>query len=409
MLCLKNGLILREGGLIFDDLWVDMKTGLIVDPMKRFYTGLCSEGLRCETTVIDCTDLIVSPGFIDLQFNGGFGIDFSNVTHMKNPDTILKCAKQLLATGVTSFCPTLISCSPDAYNRLIPLFPITDGSVTGGASMIGLHLEGPYFEPSKKGAHPLQNLRVPTEASPRSIYGGNLDSVRIVTLAPELSGSLEAIVDILDTPLPACGHRIVSIGHSGSNLQDAEKGINAGASMITHLFNAMGAFHHRDPGIVGLLGCRTDVFYGLIADGLHAHPSSVAMAYQCNPKGCILVTDAMSALGLPDGIHSLGEQQVEVKAADETSGRKAVLVGTDTLAGAILPMDECIRNLRMFTNCSIEEALKTATENPATAIGINHQRGTLDFGCQGDIVLLEKDTLKVRGTFIKGKQMYLEK
>ena len=154
---------------------------------------------------------------------------------------------------------------------------------------------------------------------------------------------------------------------------------------------------------------RSKVFYGIIADGLHAHATSVSIAYQSHPKGAILVTDAMSALGLPDGIHKLGDSKLEIQSTPFDGMRfvkKAVLKGTDTLAGAVVSMIDCVRNFRDFTNCSIAEALNAATLRPAEALGIDNVKGSLDFGMDGDILVLDENTLRVETVYIRGRCVF---
>ena len=200
----------------------------------------------------------------------------------------------------------------DEYKQLIPLYQKTEGNVTKAASILGLHLEGPYFSLNKIGAHPLGNIKTPNQHSISEMYGHDLSNVKIVTLAPELDGSIEAIKYLKESD----PERVVSIGHSSATLADAEEGIRAGATLITHLFNAMAPFHHREPGIVGVLGLpnstKENVYFGMIVDGIHSHPSVVSMAYHCFPANFVLVTDSMMGLGLPVGKHTLGAQQIDI-------------------------------------------------------------------------------------------------
>lgn len=171
-------------------------------------------------------------------------------------------------------------------------------------------------------------------------------------------------------------------------------------SVSSHVFNAMGPFHHRDPGLIGLLGLTHNrPFYGLILDGLHSHRTSARIIRSCHPDGLVLVTDAMAGLGLPPGEHDLAGQRVEVKAEG------AFLVGTDTIAGSIVTMDSCVRTLIEYTDCSIEEALEAASSRPAQVLGIADRKGTLDFGADADFVLLD-DQLCVRQTYIAGELVF---
>jgi len=181
-------------------------------------------------------------------------------------------------------------------------------------------------------------------------------------------------------------------------LAEGELAMKAGARLITHLYNAMTPFHHRDPGLVGLLGVPGlygSFFYGLIADGIHAHPASVKMASSTYPAGVVLVTDAMAAMGLPDGDYNLGTIAVTIVDGHVT------VAGTETLAGAVTGIDQCVRNFRKFTSCSIPEAVSAATLHPAQCLGISARKGSLKVGCDADVILLDDD-LEVHAVFVNG-------
>jgi len=398
MLRFRNCRVLRVGEFVDDDLWVDVNSGKIVDPLRLFYE---KTSLYDDAKVVDCRGCLVVPGFIDLQCNGGFGLDFSD-PNTENGEALVGFARKLLATGVTSFCATLISMQKADYDKLIPRFAPLDGRKLRSAHLLGIHLEGPYFSPEKVGAHPPENIVSPQEATLDEIYGDNLNDVKIVTIAPEVQGAMPLIERLTKNM-----EIIVSIGHSAAKLSDADRAFEAGARMITHLFNAMGAFHHRDPGIIGLLGRHEildKLFYGIIADGLHADRTSVAMAYQSHPEGAVLVTDAMAGMGLPEGQHRLGSQLVDIKQGE--IGKQAVLHGTETLAGSVVSMIECVRNFKEFTGCRLSEAVEAATAHPARLLGIDEHKGSLNFGCDADIVLLQPNTLEVLETYVMGEKVF---
>lgn len=169
----------------------------------------------------------------------------------------------------------------------------------------------------------------------------------------------------------------------------------------SHVFNAMGQFHHRDPGLIGLLGLRGPdrPYYGLILDGLHSHRTSARIIQSCHPDGLVLVTDAMAGLGLPPGEYELAGERVDVRP------HGAFLAGTDVLAGSVVTMDACVRTLIDYTGCSVETALEAATLNPARVLGIADRKGTLDVGADADFVLLD-DQLRVQRTYIAGELVY---
>ncbi|XP_049864936.1 N-acetylglucosamine-6-phosphate deacetylase [Pectinophora gossypiella] len=383
-----NCFILRNGKIIKEDLWI--RDGKIENPEQIFYV----EQLEADVTV-NCEDLLIAPGFIDIQINGGWGIDFSaNSDNVE--DGVKKVAKELLAHGVTSFCPTIVTSNKEMYHKTLPRIQKTQGN-KDGATILGVHLEGPFISLAKKGAHADEFIQYP-EKGLQSIMEtyGSLDNVIIVTLAPELPGALEAIKG-----LTAKGIK-VALGHSSASLAQGEEAVRSGANLITHLFNAMLPFHHRDPGLVGLLASSTDkqVFYGIISDGIHTHPSALRIACRTNPEGLVLVSDAIAAQGLADGHYSIGTQSVTME-----KGR-AYVTGTKTLCGSTAGLNECVATFKESTDCSTEYALETASLHPAKALGIDDRKGKLNFGCDADFVILHPKSLKVLSTWIAGECVY---
>ncbi|XP_028670113.2 N-acetylglucosamine-6-phosphate deacetylase [Erpetoichthys calabaricus] len=386
-----NCKILKDHKLQKEDLWV--REGVILNPEKLFFDEKGSADIQ-----VDCQGSIIAPGFIDVQINGGYGIDFSLATDdVKGGVTLV--AKKVLEHGVTSFCPTLVTSPPDIYHKVLPKIQFTEGGPTG-AGVLGVHLEGPFISQEKKGAHPEQHLRSFQTRGFQELLEtyGSLENVAIVTLAPELPQSSEVIDELTRR------HVTVSLGHSVANLSQAELAVQNGASFITHLFNAMLPFHHRDPGIVGLLTSdkipsgRT-VFYGMIADGIHTNPAALRIAHRAHAKGLVLVTDAITAMGLPPGRHTLGQQVIEI------DGLNAYVAGTKTLSGSIATMDMCVRHFLQAAGCTVEAALEAASLHPAQLLGITNRKGMLQYGTDADFVLLD-DQLNVRATYIAGKQVW---
>ncbi|XP_035471763.2 N-acetylglucosamine-6-phosphate deacetylase isoform X1 [Scophthalmus maximus] len=388
-----NCRILRDHKLQRDDLWV--REGKILNPEKLFFD---EQGYADER--VDCEGSIIAPGFIDVQINGGHGVDFSQASDDAGSGVSF-VAQKILEHGVTSFCPTLVTSPADVYHKVLPQVKVHDGG-RHGAGVLGLHLEGPFISVEKKGAHPEQFLRTFRSGAGSlddlmEAYG-SLDNVAMVTLAPELSGSQSAVREL-------CRRGVaVSLGHSVANLSQAEDAVRSGASFITHLFNAMLPFHHRDPGIVGLLTSdqvpagRT-VYYGMIADGIHTNPAALRIAHRAHPSGLVLVTDAIAAMGLPPGRHTLGQQVIEIQ------GLHAYVAGTKTLSGSIATMDECVRHFKQASGCSVEEALEAASLHPAQLLGVSHKKGNLDYGSDADLTLLD-DGLNVRATYISGEEVW---
>ncbi|XP_043584098.1 N-acetylglucosamine-6-phosphate deacetylase [Bombus pyrosoma] len=385
-----NCCILREGKILNEDLWV--RDGKVVDPEKIFYDEKVKPHIR-----IDCNGALISPGYIDLQINGGFGIDFThNVNDVQ--EGINKVAKKLLEFGVTSFCPTLVTSPSETYHKILPNIKRTKGG-KHGATVLGVHLEGPFISPSKKGAHPENHIKQFEKGfkSLSDMYG-SLENVCLITLAPELPNAQSVITEL-------CKRNItVSLGHSVANLKEGEEAVKNGASFITHLFNAMLPFHHRDPGLVGLLTSDQVhpgkiIHYGIIADGIHTHPAALRIAHRTHPEGLVLVTDALSALGLEEGIHQLGQLKIEMR-----SGR-AYIAETDILCGSTAEMSKCVRHFKEVTGCSIVESLEAATLHPARTLGIEKTKGVLNYEADADMVMLNKN-LELLSTWIAGECVY---
>lgn len=390
-----NCQVLRGGKLVKEDLWV--RGGRIVDPRPLFY----GEKLR-ETEVVDCQDGIVAPGFIDVQINGAFGYDFSS-----SPDTVAESlrqvAKRLLECGVTSFCPTIVTSSPETYHALLPQIERTEGG-KGGAAIVGVHLEGPFISREKKGAHSEEHIWSGERVQWQDIEEcyGDLSNASIITVAPERNG-----LDDCTMIHHLCEKQIiVSLGHSTANLSEAKRAVDCGARFITHLFNAMLPFHHRDPGLVGLLTTRKNTFYGIIADGVHTDMAAVHLAYHSHPQGLVLVSDAMAAAGLGVGRHNLGPVSVDVTQVDDHL-QATLADNPETLAGSAAMLDFCVQWFWKASQCSEAQALETASAHPAKLLNL-HQKGSLDFDMDADIVVLDKD-LKVCQTFIAGEQVWPEK
>jgi N-acetylglucosamine-6-phosphate deacetylase len=298
-------------------------------------------------------------------------------------------AAQLPRYGVTAFLPTIITSPLERVIQSQDIIQQPPGDFTG-ATPLGLHVEGPFLNPEKKGAHNPAYLRAPDL---KAIDGWSPETgVRLVTLAPELPGALDLV-----TALTRRGV-LVSAGHSTATYARAQAGFDAGIRYGTHLFNAMPPLHHREPGLTGALLTDPRPTVGFIADGIHTHRSVVSLAWQSLGQRLNLVTDAMAALGISPGRHLLGDFDVFV---DETSARLA----NGTLAGSILSLDQALRNLVAWAACSLPEALATVTTTPAEALGLGNQRGRIAPGYRADLVLLTRD-LRVLMTFVAGKQVY---
>ncbi|GMQ93412.1 MAG: N-acetylglucosamine-6-phosphate deacetylase [Acidimicrobiia bacterium] len=367
-----GGRVVTPGGIIRADLTIeDGKITEIGEP-RSHHSG----------TVVDVADLLVAPGFIDLQVNGGFGHDFTRA-----PETIWEVGARLPASGVTAFLPTIITSPLATIVRGREV--VANGPPPGylGAVPLGLHLEGPMISPQKPGAHDPAGLQAPGS---ELVDGWSPDGhVRMVTLAPELRGA-NALIEILSER-----GVVVSLGHSDASYDQAIEAISRGAGFGTHLYNAMPPFHHRTPGLVGALLSDPNMTVGIIVDGVHLHPGAVQMAWQAKkPDRLVLVSDAMAAMGMGYGTFDLGAVEVVV---DETGPRN--LAGD--LAGSTLSYDQAFRNLIATIGCSVVEAIAVSSTNPAGVLR-DPGRGKLEVGARGDVVAMDSDC-NVKATLVAGR------
>jgi N-acetylglucosamine-6-phosphate deacetylase len=318
--------------------------------------------------VIDGQGLILAPGMIDLQLNGAFGHDFTS-----DPATLWTVAARLPCYGVTAFLPTIVTSPLEAVSAAMNALRQRPPDPPFGSIPLGLHLEGPFINPAKKGAHNPAFIRLPQADSARDWTQQN--GVRLVTLAPELPGGLELVQWLLS------GGVVVSAGHSMATFEQARTAFNQGVRYGTHLFNAMPTLDHRQPGLAGALLEDNWTVAGLIADGIHVHPAMVGLAWKARGSRCLnLVTDAISALGMPEGQYRVGDRAITV---DAVSAR----LPDGTLAGSVLSLDQAVRNLMAFTGASLGEVLPTVTSTPAHLLGLE-RKGRIAPGCDADLILL---------------------
>ncbi len=373
---------------IFEDGQAFPDSTLVVKNGRISYAGSQKDApdLKGIKTVI-AQGYSVAPGYIDLQLNGGFGKDFT-----AEPDSLIEVARLLPPAGVVAFLATFITSPIEMYPQKLRAVELAQMSQhqdqAGGARILGAHIEGPFLNPATKGAHN-QSLFIEPDATALS-YLQPLEAVRLLTLAPEQPGALQAIRELASQGI------VISIGHSNATTEETIAGIEAGARYATHLYNAMRGMQHRDPGLVGALLTCDKVTCGIIADGIHVHPLMVKLAFRAlGPKRITLVTDAMEAMGMPLGKYRIGDRDVIV---DESIARLA----NGTLAGSILHMDEAVRNMVTYSGCSPAEAVRMASTTPAEVLGIDHESGHIRPGYRADFVILD-DNLRVLQTYIAGQ------
>jgi N-acetylglucosamine-6-phosphate deacetylase len=320
---------------------------------------------------------IAAPGLVDVQVNGFAGVDFLEA----DADGYRRAGEALLETGVTAYLPTFIT-APEAQ-LLAALREVPAGS--DGPRILGVHLEGPFLSPLRLGIHPPSARRDPDEDLLERLLAAG--PVRVMTLAPELSGA-DVLIDIL------LRHEIViSCGHSDATSDEANAAFDAGVRTVTHLFNAMRPFRQRDPGIAGAALARDDVVVQVILDGVHLAPETASVVWRAGGGRVALVTDAMAGAGLTDGSFRLGGIEIEI-----TGGVARGASGA--LAGSTLTMIEAVRNLHAL-GASLEDAIGAATEVPARVLR-NPTVGRIGVGLPADVVVLT-DELEVERVLVDGR------
>lgn len=333
----------------------------------------------------DARGLLVLPGLVDLQVNGAAGVDLT-----LEPERLWEVAAVLPRFGVTAFLPTIITAAPERRERALATLAAGPPAAWAGAVPLGLHLEGPMIAPGRKGAHPAQWLREPST----DLVAGwsRATGVTMATIAPELPGALDVAAALAGRGV------IVALGHTEATSEQMAAGVSAGARLVTHLGNAMPALQGRAPGPVGAALTDERLTAGVIADGHHLHPTTLAAYWQAlGPDRFLAVTDCTAALGLPDGPSRLGDQHVVVR--DGT-----VRLEDGTLAGSAADLPQCLGVLRAATGCSLADAVRACTAVPATVLG-DGDRGSLAAGARGDITILDAG-LSVVATVVGGELVH---
>ena len=331
---------------------------------------------------------LLCPGFVDLQVNGSFGVDAAS-----EPGRVTELSKKLLATGTTSFLPTLISSPPTLYSEALPLLgELTQNGTSGGAEVLGVHLEGPFVNAEKKGAHPAQHFVRPDVNLLNELL--DLEPVRMLTLAPELEGAPQL------AKIAGTRGVVVSAGHSGAAFEPAYGAFDGEFASVTHLFNAMSPLHHREPGLPGAAFAHPRVICGIIPDGRHVHPEMISFALRMlGPDRLYLVTDAIAATGMEPGEYPLATRRLRL----DDSGTPRLADGT--LAGSVLTMNEAFINILTFTGCTVPEAVRMAATTPARLVGEGRRKGRLAPDYAADVTVLRPD-LSVKAVYKAGSLAY---
>jgi len=357
-----------------------------------------SRQVPAGVSVSDFGDGVMAPGYVDLHIHGNAGYDV-----MDDTAEALPAIEQLLARhGVTSYFPTTVTAPMDVTLRALERLADAiekralererqreqknaDGK--SRALPLGIHLEGPFLSHARRGVHPPEDLLAPTLALFERFWQAARGRIRMMTIAPELEGAPEVIAEAARRGV------CVSLGHSDADFDAAERGIAAGARHATHTFNAMRPLDHRSPGILGAVLTDRRVNADIIADGVHLDPAIVKLVSNAKgPEQTVLITDATSATGMPDGRYRLGSFEVDV--------RDGKCMADGRLAGSVLTMDRAVRNLARFAEWDLRQAVAAASQNPARAARIAN-KGVLAAGADADFVVLSPEGEVLR-TFLGG-------
>jgi N-acetylglucosamine-6-phosphate deacetylase len=318
---------------------------------------------------VDLPDSIVIPGLIDTHVHGGGGASFSTTS----PEEAVRVVHTHWAHGTTTMVASLVTAPlPELSRQVNALADLVEQGILGG-----IHLEGPWLSPQFKGAHDAASLSTPDPASVQRLLTAGRGSIRMVTIAPELDGALAAVRQLVDEGV------VAAVGHTAADYALTKVAVDAGATVATHLFNAMPPLHHRQPGPVLALLEDERVTVEVIADGVHLHPSLALLSMRAAAGGFSLVTDAMAAAGAADGRYRLGGLDVEVR-----EGR-AVLAGTDTIAGSTMTMIEALRRT-VGGGLPLAAAVHAASAGPAARLGLTDV-GAIEAGRRADLVVLGQD------------------
>jgi N-acetylglucosamine-6-phosphate deacetylase len=327
-----------------------------------------------QTRVLDYPGATLAPAFLDVHIHGAAGHDVMEAT----PEALSAIGIFLASHGTGSFLATTVTAPVDttlhALSGLAKL--LAQPPVEGQARPLGIHLEGPFLSHTKRGVQPAEHLLAPDLGLFDRLFEAAEGHVRLMTLAPELPGAPE-----LTAHASARGVR-VSLGHSNATAAETRAAIAAGAVSATHTFNAMRPLDHREPGILGTVLTTDSLFAELICDGIHTAPELVKLWWRAKgPERAILVTDAMSATGMPDGEYQLGGLAVQVANGKATAG--------GVLAGSVLTLDRALANFVEFTGAPLDQALRLLTANPAAMTGLGAQAGSLAVGQPANLVALD--------------------
>lgn len=329
----------------------------------------------------------VAPGYIDIHSHGAGGADVTTGT----TESLDIVRRTLARFGTTSFYPTTGTAKTEDIRRAVEFLADAveqSSTPTAMSHPLGIHMEGPYLNPKRRGVHPIDLLVDPTLDAYRYFAEAAKGKLRIMTIAPELTHAPEIIEEMIRNGVQP------SMGHTDATFDEADRAVKLGVRQATHMFNAMRPFGHRDPGVIGKVLTDSSVKAELIADGVHVDPKAIELLYQSKgAEGIILISDGISAVGMPDGEYEVVGLQIQVK--------DGACTYDGHLAGSIVTLDRAVRNMIQFVGASPAEAIRMATLNTAELMGVSDRKGQLKEGADADLVILDAD-LNVQQVYTRG-------
>lgn len=375
---IKNAYVYKEDYKFYKD-------DIFVSNSKITQDNYDMRNISSAEEVIDASGLYAIPGLIDIHFHGCRGYDFCDGTI----DALDEITRYQGKNGITAICPATMSLPEYELAKIMKTAKDYDNKE--GAILCGINMEGPFISKEKKGAQYDKYIIKPNLSMYRRLKKISANMIKLVEVAPEEEGAMDFIQAVKDEV-------VVSIAHTVADYDTAIRAFKAGAKHVTHFYNAMPPFSHREPGVIGAASDTKDIYVELICDGVHIHPSVVRATFNfMTDERIVLISDSMEATGMPDGRYMLGGQEVILK------GNKPTLAVDGSIAGSATNLMDCMRNLVKNMGVTIEQAVKTASVNPAKAIGVFDEYGSLEPGKIANIVLLDQE-LNIKAVYIKGKR-----